>query len=64
MIEDLFWKSLNSHFIYLKPKFNKNYLEPPFINVKFIQNLTLTPSNSAELTETIFKRLNCFEIEN
>ena len=52
MMEDPFWKTFTSHFKYLKPKFNKNYLEPPFINVKLRQTITLTPLNSAELKET------------
>ena len=34
------------------------------MNVKLRQTITLTPLNSAELKETNFKRLNCFEIEN
>ena len=51
-IIDLFWKSLASHFIYLRITWS---LEPPFINVKFRQTITLTPLNSAQLKEKTSK---------
>ena len=60
MIEDPFWKSFPSHFKDLKPKYNKNYLQPPLINVKLRQTKTLTPLNITELKQTKFKSFNYF----